>query len=80
MDRNSQIGMIQLTCMPGIAFNSLLDQTVQVGLAAMPAKVGGKSKDFSSAPLITLVAAPLNHPTSGQRLQKCGFHPKEAVS
>ena len=55
--------------MPGIAFNSLLNQSVQIGLAAMSAKVGGKSENPCSPPLITLMAAPVNHPTSGHRAE-----------
>lgn len=49
--------------MPGIAFHSLLNQTVQVSLAAMPAKARGVGQNARPSPLITLVAAPLNHPT-----------------
>ena len=48
--------------MPSIAFDSLLDQAVQVSLAAMPAKVGGISEDACPPPFITLVAPSLNHP------------------
>lgn len=52
-----------LTCMPGIAFHSLLDQAIQVGLAAMSTKAGGKCENPCSPRLITLMAAPLDHPT-----------------
>ena len=48
--------------MPGVAFNCLLDQSVQVGFAAMPAKGGGIGEDARPAPLIAFVAAPLYHP------------------
>lgn len=49
--------------MPGIAFHSLLDQAIQVGLAAMSTKAGGKCENPCSPRLITLMAAPLDHPT-----------------
>lgn len=49
--------------MPGISFYCLLDQAVQVGLAAVPAKAGGICQDTRPPPLITLMAAPLDHPT-----------------
>ena len=59
--------------MPGIAFHGLLDQAVQVSLAAVPAKAGGVGQDARPSPLITLVAAPLNCPTCTRSCVQCSL-------
>lgn len=54
------------TSMPCIAFHSLLDEAVQVGLAALTPKVGGGGQNAGPPPLVTPVAAPLNGPAAPQ--------------
>ena len=51
--------------MPGVAFHSLLNQPVQVSLAAMPAKGWGQGQNACSAPLVTLTAPTLYRPAQG---------------
>ena len=65
--------------MPGVAFNSLLDQSLQVGFAAMPAKGGGICEDARPAPHITFVAAPLYHPAHHGGSMSCSLSPGQVA-
>ena len=58
---------VTLTCMPGIAFHSLLYEAIKVSLAAMPPKVGCIGENTRPAPLIALVTPALNHSAQAQR-------------
>lgn len=48
---------LSITSMPGIAFHSLLDQSVHIGLTAMPAK-GWRQGQNACSPSLTAFAAP----------------------